>query len=560
MEPYQIIPQSPTTGSETAFCSFEGNLYIAYASGAKVMICLAHTFMVLHKLEAHTTKVRCVAWASSFGRLATAAENIIVWAPQKGSSWSAVCTIAQASVTSLSWSFYGDALCSASGCVKVWKMQFDKRNPSFVENSCFWQSEDNAEVAEISPDGRLIASINQSQLSIWYRSSPIDPYAESIPQDAFQRIRLKTSVSWAKWHDLSSVNLRVRQYNPNVLLAVTQDCRLQVWTEYCNPKGLGLNVVFSMQFTQPLVSWLHNFSKSEANWGTSFKYEASRLFEARDGMPEHSAFGMLSKTPPPIDWFVVVEGDKLTIFQCEGLGSYPYTAVTITERLKSDQFWPEFGRRWRPQKGLFMAVREEQELLLFGQDSMLDFVRWRRAFVKSMQDSLEGEGMQTLLTSVSGSHRAVVIAIESHVHEPLVATLDAEGAVRIWSTSSGVRQERRAVDCLRHWGAIEDCMGLAIKWMPTFALLFIATNEGTIRLYKWSSDTLPQLKMPTMHWVVASDWVCPEGPAKQLDVSRLSVDDTGEFTCILASLHNSGYSLWNVGWSGEAFTAEVILT
>jgi len=562
MEPYQVIPQAPSAVQQVAFCSFEGNLYIAYASGSRVMICLAHTFMVLQKLEGHTGIVNCVAWAPSYGRLASAAENIIVWAQEKGSNWKAACTITQEVCTSLSWSFYGDALCTAAVYVKVWRVQFDKRNPTFANPTCFWQSEGQAEKAEISPDGRLVASLHQGHISIWYRSSPIDQFTESIPQDALQRIRLKTSVSWLKWHDLSASSLRVRQYNPNVILAVTKDSKLQVWTEYCNPKGLGFSIVFTMQFDKPQVSWLHNFSKTDgiSSPDSSSKFEVSRLFEVRDGMPEHSAFGMLSKTPPPVDWFVVVEGERLIVFQCEGLGSYPYTAVTISERLQTDAFWPEFGTRWRTQKGFLIAVREEQELLLFGQDSMLDFVRWRRAFVKAMQDTLEGEGMVSMLTSVFGAHRADIISIDSHMHEPIVASLDAQGAIRIWSTSSGVRHEKRAVDCLRHWGAIEDCKGKAIKWLPTFAVLAVATTERSIRLYKWKSDSVSHLKLPTMHWVVAVEWVCSEGSVQQLEVSKLSIDVTGEFSFILACLHETSYSLWSVSWNGESFCFEPLVS
>jgi WD40 repeat protein len=347
------------------------------------------------------------------------------------------------------------------------------------------------------------------------------------------------------WHDLASVNLRVKQYNPNVLLTVTEDSQVQVWTEYTNPKGLGFNVVFSLVVHSPSVSWLHNFSKTDCS---TSKYDKSRLFEVREGMP-HSVYGMLSKTPPPVDWFVVSEAHRLSVFQCEGLGSYPYTAVTITPCFQSDHFWPEYAARWRPHHGFLVAVREDQDLLLFGQDCMEDFVRWRKAF---------GEDSVGTLTSVAGSHQAAILSIESHIQEPVFASLDRDGTVRIWSTSTGVRQDKRAVDCIRHWGALEECKGTAIKWTPTFALLLVGT-ESALRVYKWKSDFLSHLKLPSMHWGIAAEWAAP-GPLKHLYVSKLSVDEIGEFNCLVAGLYDGGYCLWNLLWNGESFAVEVTAT
>ncbi|CAG9327571.1 unnamed protein product [Blepharisma stoltei] len=576
MKTVQIIPSAPNHNLCISLGCYDEVFLLAFGSGKNIVIVKANTFTTHQVLSGfHQFDVSSVGWARTGGKLATGSHNLIViFFPKLRSisDWEPKIHLKpEHSPTSLSWSFFGDILLSVSKKVCVWT--FDSKISEGIEtiDQPFWSAKVTYDKGVISPDGRLIAvSKNDSKVMVYYKEGDYTEESK-LQTDALKLLRLNHSsyVTWLDWKDISVFKLYLNKYNPNSLLTICEDGWIRIWSEYSSPQGIGFNVLFQLKTDNGMANWLRDFRNMENNISLlAQKQDALRqqhgdieftmnsrscLIRSKTSEPDKTLYGAMMREKTPVEWLVVAEKEKVTFFMCEGVGAFPLTAINIKSQFQYEHYFGTEAVRWIPAQLPFFVIREVDEVQIISADITRDLVRWRRMFQAGAKDSL-----YAVLTGVMGGHFGEIIQIETHKSLPLMCTIDITGAVRIWTTTSGVRNDEKAIDEFRHWGVLEDFDYTYVKWLRKFAMLVCGRRNGYICIYKWFSDTPEQLKLLTMHWQTMHCWIGLNGECEKLKVGDIEVLKHTTFRFLmLAKFKGMGYIIYEVFYDG-LFDSKII--
>jgi RAVE protein 1 C terminal len=528
MRKVHLIPKSPNDAKCVCVGCFTGKVMIAYGCGKKVCILYANTLIVHQLTEEYETQVSAVAWARTEGRLAVGLEGAVLVLVPKDFVWSCAVKIAtKGAVKEISWSFFGDCFLAVSSASAVWSLN------SSLEHNEVWNEEGNYNHGKLSPDGRLIALSKQNKISICYKDGE------------FSLIKLnhQSNITHMDWKDITTQKLYINFYNPNALIAITEDGSVKIWSEYYSPTGLGFNIVFQMKTINGMAAWIKSYNNLENHISfLAAKYELlkkqkndsvlslnsiSCLLRGMKTQPEHLLYGAVMKERIPVEWIVIIEENKISFYCCEGIGAYPATSINIKLHIEM----PVNSSNWNLYGMPVYALKESDEIQLLGLSKCKDFVRWRKRFEEKNENEFE-------LTTVSGGHSEKIVKVLCHKTLPVLCSIDSSGLGRVWSCVRGIYQEAEAVQHLMNWGVLVGEV-LDGKWLDSFALILVARRHD-IALFKWKSDTIKDLKSPSMSWNPCVSW---ESNYNKIDVSELQVTGSS-FVCYVVGFNSTEVSVW----------------
>ena len=541
MNKVDIVPKCPNSVRCISLGEYQGGIYFAYGCGKRACILQANTLIIQEVTEDYDSEVSAVCWARTGGKLAVGLEGFLIILTPKDFSWGITDRITVVGrVKDISWSFFSDCILALSEKCTVWWLDLDN-GPKEI-----WFSEKQYSSGSLSPDGRLIAVVIDSQVHIFFKDTD------------FSMIQLnhQSKISWIQWKDIKTMKLYTNAYNPNALIASSDDGWIKVWSEYFSPTGMGFNIVFQMKTTNGIAAWILNYNNLENHISllalkqdllTKHKGEIhfslnskSCLVRSNKTQPESLLYGAVLKDRIPVEWLVIYEENKVIFYCCEGIGSYPVTAINIRMHLEL-QIKPSI---WRIHSMPLFAIKEGDEIQLLGVNKDKDFVRWRKKFDGKSDDEFE-------LTAIRGGHDANITEILCHKTLPLVCSIDSNGSARIWSSLRGMLHEAQVVQNLVHWGILQEHI-ITAKWLEVYALI-LTVRKGNIALFKWATPTLKELKFPSIVWEPVAIWECD---SIALDVSRLEINGM-VFQCKVVTLGNQTACLWNLVYDGK-FTVSKI--
>jgi hypothetical protein len=356
----------------------------------------------------HDSLITQVAWAKTCGRLASSEfGKVIISLPSESKSssdslvWKPAITICQeGTIKSMSWSFYGDILCSLGKELKLWHICTVSTTEITCQEKPLWTLDQKLYKASISPDGRLVATLRDNNVNVWHRVCQCaNENEQAFDSDAFSSVKLKhnSRVIHMEWKDISMLRMYVEKYIPNAIITITESGSLRIWTEYYSPKGIGFNIAFQVVIENGIATWLKDFTHMEnhsALLNCKQEYLKKKgiakdfatlshsciLRSCRSG-PDETLYGALMRSRVPVDWFVIIQGTSVTFYYVEGLGTYPATAIHFKPQFTYDRYWSKEAIRWMPSKTPIYAIKEDEEVQIIAFDKTRDLVRWRKLFV-----------------------------------------------------------------------------------------------------------------------------------------------------------------------------------
>lgn len=319
--------------------------------------------------------------------------DILIWKP-------AITILQDGAIKSLSWSFYGDILCSLGNDLKLWHINTVSTYEITSQEKPIWSLTNKFYKALISPDGRLVATLRDNIVQIWHRTCGCTPEeSQEFESDSFSHIKLKhySRVIHIEWKDISMLRMYVEKYIPNALITISESGSFRIWTEYYSPKGIGFNIAFQIVIENGIATWLKDFTHMENH---SALLKCKQEFLKKKGIakefatfsnscilrscmsgPDETLYGALMRSRVPVDWFVIIQGTSVTFYYSEGLGTYPATAIHLKPQFTYDRYWSEEAIRWMPTQTPIYALKEGEEVQIIALDKKRDLVRWRKLFV-----------------------------------------------------------------------------------------------------------------------------------------------------------------------------------
>ena len=541
MNKVDVVPKCPNGVRCVSLGGYQGGIFFAYGCGKRVCILQANTLIIQQVTEDYDSEVSSVSWARTGGKLAVGLDGLFLILTPKDFSWGITDRIVvPGRVKDISWSFFNDCILAVGEkCLVCW-LDLDN-GPHEI-----WSSEKQYSIGSLSPDGRLIALVIHSQVHIYFKDTD------------FSMIQLnhQSNISWIQWKDIKTLKLYTNTYNPNALIVSSNDGWIKVWSEYFSPTGLGFNIVFQVRTTNGIAAWILNYNnlenhisllalkqdllkkqKGEVHFSLNSK---SCLVRSNKTQPDSLMYGAVLKDRIPVEWLVIYEDTKVLFYCCEGIGSYPVTAINIRMHLEI-QIKPSI---WRIHAMPLFAIREGEEIQLLGLNTNKDFVRWRRKFDGTSEEEFE-------LTAIRGGHDSTITEILCHKTLPLVCSVDNFGSARIWTCIRGMHQESQVAQNLVHWGILQEHITTA-KWLELYALILTA-RKCNVALFKWDTPSLKELKMPSIVWKPVVTWDCD---CTALDVSRLEVMGNN-FKCIVVTLGKKSACLWSLVFDGKYSVSKI---
>ena len=515
---------------------------MAYGSGKRVCILLANTLIIQQLTEEFESEISSIAWARTGGRISVGMNGSIIILVPTDLLWNITSRIEITGIVrELSWSFFGDCLLGVSDNCSLWLLD------SNLEATEIWRKDAQYKTGRLSPDGRLIAFFLHSRIDIYYKDTE------------FSVIHLnhQSNISWIEWKDISTLKLYTNSYNPNSLIVASVDGWIKVWSEYYSPTGLGFNIVFQRKINRGIAGWIININNMEnhisllalkqyalkkKNENMQFSLNSISCL-ARDykTQPENLLYGAVMKERIPVEWLVICEETSILFYCCEGLGSYPVTAITFRMHLEI----PMKTNIWSISNVPLYIIKEGEEIQLFGVNHEKDFVRWRKKFDGKNDDEFE-------LTVIRGGHDETILEINCHKTLPLICTVDGKGLGRIWYYIRGTKEEVKAVQNLVHWGILQGKI-ISARWLDTVALILTARHND-IAIFKWNTPLLKDVKMPSITWepqhTLAHTCI-------KIDVSKIEVNGNC-FNCNIVALGDKRICVWKLDFKNKEFSTTKI--
>lgn len=532
MNRVDVIPNCPNSDRCISLGSHIGNMVFAYGCGKRVCILQANTLIIQQVTEEFSSEVSSVAWARAGGKLAVGLDGVLLILSPKEMTWTMTSSIVlSGSVVDLSWSFFSDCVLTVSEKSVLWRLGLSQ------DLEEIWSSCEKYESGSLSPDGRLIAMVLNSQVHVYYKDSDY----------SLIQLNHQSKVVWIGWKEIKTLKLYTNSYNPNALIVSSNDGSVKVWSEYFSPTGLGFNIVFQMKTNNGLAAWIQNINNLENHISllavkqdflkkqkgeTHFSLNSqSCLMREMKTQPDSLLYGAVLKDRIPVEWLVIYEETRVMFYCCEGIGSYPVTAINIRMHLEI----PMKPTIWKIFSSPMFVVKEGEEIQILGLTQDKDFVRWRKKFDGKSEEEFE-------LTAIRGGHSADIIKIACHKTLPLVCSIDAGGSGRVWSCTRGIQKEQYAVQNLLHWGILQGDI-VSGKWLEDFALM-LTVRKNDIALFKWDTGTLKELKLPSIKWMPVIKWECE---CFSVDVTRLHI--TGNiFKCTIVGVGKNSACAWTLSF------------
>ena len=541
MNKVHIIPSNSKSSTCASLGSYLGKAFIAYGCGKKVCIIQANTLFLHQLTEEQKSDISHVAFARTGGRLAVGMNGLVQILTPVELEWKVLLQIEITSaVSKLSWSFFGDALFVAGAKCSLWRVSHNH------ETENIWSLDKCTEEAALSPDGRLVAIVEENKVLVYYKDTEF----------SFIKLSHQAKVNYVIWKDIKTVKLYMNCYNPNALLVVTADGWIKVWSEYYSPTGIGFNIIFQLSTKAGVATWLQNFLSLENQLSALSKkkqqmrdlnipfnfnlFSDSCLFRSEKSQPEYLMYGAMMKEKIPMEWLILIETDKIVFYSCEGLGSYPVTAINIRLALEI----PSTEPMWLPSFLPVYVLKEWDEIQVLGFNKDLDLVRWRKKFEKANEGDFE-------LTAVRGGHNADILDIVCHNTLPLILTIDSNGKCRVWSCTRGMSKDKKTVQHLMHWGVIDGKI-IKARWLDGYAIMLIARGESA-EIVKWNSQTLVELKLPSMKWKDIFTW---QTACKNIEISKPDIRGS-ELTLNAICFGDFELTVWKVKYC-KKFEVELV--